>query len=151
MYAVLALPTVTRICARGADPIGAFGLVGRAVTNRYHITRSPGTTHWLIWFGRRTVYQSLPLSGSGSGPAVRDLYQSLPPRTRTGHGSECSGERGGVGQRGCHRGSRAKGYVGLEWWYSVAQRGEPSTPSEVGHTARSVSKRKKEKNLAMVA
>ena len=35
-YAVLGLPSLTGSCARGADPIGAFGLVGQAVTNRYH-------------------------------------------------------------------------------------------------------------------
>ena len=38
---------------------------------------------------------------------------------------------------GCHMGSRVEGI------HSVAQRGEPYTPSEVGHTARSVSERKK--------
>ena len=30
------LPNITGICARGADPIGAFGLVQWALTNRYH-------------------------------------------------------------------------------------------------------------------
>jgi hypothetical protein len=32
----IALPTLTRSCARGADPIGAFGLVGRGITIPYH-------------------------------------------------------------------------------------------------------------------
>jgi len=36
MYAVLGLPSLTVSCARGANPIGAFGLVGQAVTNCYH-------------------------------------------------------------------------------------------------------------------
>ena len=51
------LPTLTGSCARGAKPIGVFGL----------------------------VYQRLPVSGSGFGPTVCHLYQSLPPRPRTGH------------------------------------------------------------------
>ena len=36
MYAVLGLPNITGSCARGADPIGDFGLVWWALTNRYH-------------------------------------------------------------------------------------------------------------------
>ena len=45
------LPNVTRSYARGAKPIGAFGL----------------------------VYQRLPLRGSGSNPAADRLYQAPPP------------------------------------------------------------------------
>jgi hypothetical protein len=50
------LPILTGICARGAKPIGAFGL----------------------------VYQRLPVCRSEFEPTVRNLYQSLPPRRRTG-------------------------------------------------------------------
>ena len=49
------LPNVTKICARGAKPVGRLGL----------------------------VYQRLPPSGSGSSPTAQDLYQSLPPRPGT--------------------------------------------------------------------
>jgi hypothetical protein len=57
------LPNITGSCARGADPIGRFGL----------------------------VYQRLPISGSGSTPAVCDLYQSLPPRRHNSHGPRLIG------------------------------------------------------------
>ena len=45
------LPNVTGIFARGAKPIGDFGL----------------------------VYQRLPSDRSGPNPAMGDLYQALPP------------------------------------------------------------------------
>ena len=32
----LSLPSLTKILARGAKPIGGFGLVGPPFTNRYH-------------------------------------------------------------------------------------------------------------------
>ena len=51
----VSLPSLTKICARGAKPIGVLGL----------------------------VYQCLPLCRSGSEPTVGHLYQSLPPRRRT--------------------------------------------------------------------
>ena len=34
----VALPFPTRICARGADPIGGFGLVGPPFTNPYQVS-----------------------------------------------------------------------------------------------------------------
>ena len=82
------LPNPTGSCARGAKLIGRLGL----------------------------VYQLLPVSGSEFRPTVPHLYQLLPPRRRTGHGSECSG------RCGCHRGSRVKGgrgYTQSEWWYTL--------------------------------
>jgi len=89
---------LTRICARGAKPIGDFGL----------------------------VYQRLPASGSGSTPAVRDLYQSLPPRRRrrgTGHGSGCRPNQPSVSHSeraaGCHMGSMVKGIHSIEWWHTI--------------------------------
>ena len=103
--------------------------------------------HWWFWFGGATVYQGLPVCRSGSTPAVCDLYQPLPPHRRTGHRLTSGRPRapgGWVGQRG-------EGYRSRERWHSVAQRGEPSTPSEVGQTARSVSERKKKKNLTRSA
>ena len=51
------LPTLTGSCARGAKPIGGFGM----------------------------VYQLLPTCRSGSTPTVHHLYQRLPPRTRQRH------------------------------------------------------------------
>ena len=50
----VSLPFPTKIRARGAKPIGVFGM----------------------------VYQRLPLSGSGFEPTARRLYQILPPRRR---------------------------------------------------------------------
>jgi len=113
----LVLPNVTKICARGAKPIGVFGL----------------------------VYQLLPPSGSGSTPAVRDLYQSLPPRRRrrgTGHGSGCRPNQPSVSHSeraaGCHMGSMVKGTQrGTAWRTERAIR--------YSQTARSVSERKKKK------
>ena len=52
----ITLPNITGILARGAKPIGLFGL----------------------------VYQLLPLCRTGSNPAVPHLYQVLPPRRRIG-------------------------------------------------------------------
>ena len=46
----------------------------------YHIPCITGAITWCIWFGRPTVYQCLPSSGSEFEPAAGDLYQSLPPR-----------------------------------------------------------------------
>jgi hypothetical protein len=69
----VSLPLLTRICARGANRIGAFGLVGRAITIAYHGLACAG--------GRRLV---------GLDP-VTNRYQSpdlalLPPReTFTNH------------------------------------------------------------------
>ena len=39
-----------------------------------------GADTWSLWFGGRVAYHSLPCRRSGSRPAIRDLYQSLPPR-----------------------------------------------------------------------
>jgi len=52
------------------------------LTNPYQDLRSLSGSHWCFWFGHHTVYHCLPLSGSGSGPTVSHLYQTLPPRTR---------------------------------------------------------------------
>ena len=51
------LPNVTKIYARGAKPIGRFGL----------------------------VYQRLPLRVSGSTPAADRLYQAPPPGNSNGY------------------------------------------------------------------
>ena len=51
------LPNLTGIYARGAKPIGDFGL----------------------------VYQRLPLRGSGSNPAADRLYQAPPPGNEDGY------------------------------------------------------------------
>ena len=83
--------------------VGRHSVRRPGLTNPYQDLRSVSGSHWLFWFGppvayrllprpqmcRTTLfgwsgscYQSLPTSGSGSGPAVLYLYQSLPPRTR---------------------------------------------------------------------
>ena len=51
----------------------------------------------------------------------------------------------------CRVSQRGEGYRSIERWHSVAQHGEPYTPSEVGHTVVVGVGKKKEKNLTMVA
>ena len=68
LYAVLALPLFTGLDARGAKPIGSFGLVAGGVTNHYH----PAHTRPLV---------SLAWSTNAYQPP--DLAQTLPPAAFT--------------------------------------------------------------------
>jgi len=67
------LPNITGSCARGADPIGAFGLVWRALTNPYHGLACAG--------GRRLVGLD-PVTNRYHSP---DLGRTLPRETFTNH------------------------------------------------------------------
>jgi hypothetical protein len=82
-YAVLVLPIVTGSCARGANTIGDFGLVGQAVTNCYHGLACAG--------GRRLVGLD-PVTNRYQGP---DLALGLPRKTFTNlyHRDEGTGYR----------------------------------------------------------
>jgi hypothetical protein len=57
LHTNLALPNITGSCARGADRIGCFGLVGRRLTNCYHglACESPRGMVDLVW-----SYDTLP-------------------------------------------------------------------------------------------
>ena len=68
MYAVLGLPIPTKLFARGADPIGSFGLVWCGLTNPYHNSSIRGTTHWLFWFGLDLITNPYHAADLGAGP-----------------------------------------------------------------------------------
>ena len=71
MYAVLALPSLTGSCARGANTIGDFGLVGRGITIPFH---------GLACAGRRFLVGLDPVTNRYH---VSDLGLTLPRATFT--------------------------------------------------------------------
>ena len=71
--AVLGLPFSTGSCARGADLLGCFGLVGRGITIPYH---------GLACAGRRFLVGLDPVTNRYHSP---DLALDLPCETFTNH------------------------------------------------------------------
>ena len=128
------LPNITGSCARGADPIGAFGLVRRRVTNCYHD---------LVCAGRRFLVGLDPVTIAYHAGI---LGWPLPLETFTNHYHREQGIRYTLTYS--HRPPAPGGWVGTVIGVdNVAHGGEPSEHSMWASTV--VGRHRKEKKFGI--